>query len=51
MHVPLRLGIELPVDATTEDQLQKAQRHIHERIAATLRTGLEQQHRMAAAFG
>ena len=51
IHVLLRLGIELPVDATTENQLQKAQRHIHERIAAALRTGLKQQHRMAAAFG
>ena len=50
VHVTLRFGIELPVVAAAEHQLQETQRHVHERVAAALRTGFKQQHRMATAL-
>ncbi len=50
VHMALRFGTELPIESAAEHQLQKAQRDAHERIAAALRAGFEQQHRMAAAL-
>ena len=51
VHVTLWFGIELPVVAAAEHQLQEAQRHVYERIAAALRTGFEQQYRIVTALG